>query len=65
MVSTLKGLHTSSETIQLFIQKLPVDTSSSLQEVQSVSTPVQDWVISIVTLKLQAFLDGNMDEVTT
>ena len=47
------------------IQKIPVDTSSSLQESQSVSTSVQNWVISIATLEPQAFLISNMDEVTT
>ena len=46
-------------------QNLPVDTSFSLQEEQSVSTSVQDWVIGNATIKQQAFLDGNMDEVTT
>ena len=46
-------------------QNLPVDTRFSLQEEQSVSTSVQDWVIGNATIKQQAFLDGNMDEVTT
>ena len=46
------------------IQKLPMETSSELQEAQRVSNYVQDWVIGIETLKPQASLDGNMDKVT-
>ena len=64
-VSKLKVLHTSSELIHFVIQKLPVETISALQEAQIVSTSVQNWVIDVATLKPQAFLDGNMEEVTT
>ena len=63
-VSTLKGLNTSSELIHLMRQDLPVDTRYRLQEAQSVSNSVRDWVIGIATLEPQAFLDVNMDEVT-
>ena len=45
------------------IQQLYVDTSSALQEAQSVSNYVQDRMICIPTIEPQAFLDGNMDEV--
>ena len=63
-VSMLKGFHTSSKLINLMIHQLPLDTIPTLQESQSVSNYVQDWAISIVTLKLYASLDVNMYEVT-
>ena len=64
MVSTLKWLHNSSELIHFMIQHLPMNTSSILQEAQSVSNYVLDWTICIGTLELQAFLNGNMVEFT-
>ena len=64
-VSTLKGLHTSSKFIHFMSQQLYMDTSSTILEAQSVSTSVRNWAIGVATLKPQAFLDGNMDEVTT
>ena len=64
MVSTLNGLHTSSELMHFMIHQLPVDTSSTLQEAHRLSNYVRGWVICIATLKPQAFLDVNTDEVT-
>ena len=63
-VSTLNGLHISSKSIHLIIQKLSVDTISALQEAQSVYNSLRDCVICIATLEPQVFLHGNMDEVT-
>ena len=39
-LSTLKGLYNSSKLIHFMSQKLPVETSSALQEAQSVSSSV-------------------------
>ena len=64
-VSKLNVLHTSSELIHFMSQQLHIDTRSSFQEVRSVSNYVWNWMVCIATLKPQAFLDGNMDEVTT
>ena len=64
-VSTLKGLHTSSKLIHFMIQKIPVDTIYALQEAQSLSTSVKNWVIGVTTLELQELIDGNMDKVMT
>ena len=64
-VSTLKGLHNASELIHFMSQELLVDNSSTLQEVQSLSTSIQKWVVGVAALEPQAFLDGNMDESTT
>ena len=47
------------------IQQLPVYTSSALQEAHSVYNSVQDWMLCIDNLKPQAFINGDMDEVTT
>ena len=55
-VSTLKGLHTSSEFIHFMSQHLPVETIYALQEAQSMYTSVQNWVIGVATLKPPAFL---------
>ena len=64
-VSTLEGLHNSSKLIHFMRQHLLVETSSATQEAQSLSNSVWDWVIAIATIEPQAFLDVNMDKVTT
>ena len=64
-LSTLKGLHNSYKLIHFMIQKIPVDTIYALQEAQSLSTSVQNWLIGVTTLELQELIDGNMDKVMT
>ena len=64
-VNTLKSIHTSSELIHFVSQQLPVDTSSALQESQSVSTPIRESLFFLKHLKPISFLDSKMYALTT